>query len=196
MKFENLNYSVFPVDGYKSFDTSLAKMIKIEKLTYLILINCGGNLDLPQRLVVLQEKHPKLKIILLDSHRPYLLDNIKISDKIIIINDEKGKREEAKFLSKDDINFLNQFAEEISEEEDNGKEENYIVVNKKLSEQKEEEINGNADSQNPLEKKADDEVDGTSNQIKEPKENKKIKKLKSDKIDKKKRYLEICNLMS
>lgn len=116
MRFENINYSVHPVSGLNDFGRAFKALEKLENLTYVFLINCGGNVDLPERLRELEPQHPKLKAVLLDSRRPYHLSNLNERKKVIIVNDDYFKRIEGKWPTTEEIDFMHKF--ENNEEED------------------------------------------------------------------------------
>lgn len=62
-----------------------------KKLEYLVMFNCGGRLDLTEKLM--ECSNEKLKIILLDSHRPIHHNNINnVSKRLILIDDESLDR--------------------------------------------------------------------------------------------------------
>lgn len=50
--------------------------------------------------------HPKMKVVLLDSHRPFHYQNLNYEEKIIILNDDSFKKREGKFPTKEEIEFL------------------------------------------------------------------------------------------
>lgn len=116
LRFENINYSVYPVSGLNDFGRALKGLEKLENLTFVFLINCGGYVDLPERLKELEPQHPKLKAVLLDSRRPYHHANLNALKKVIIVNDDYFKRIEGKWPTTEEIDFLSKC--ENSDEED------------------------------------------------------------------------------
>lgn len=112
IRFENIGFTMHPVSGYAEFDAAFKNLEKIDKLTFVFLVNCGGKVDLVERLGELEATHPKLKVVLLDAHRPLHHRNLGAPKKVIIVNDETLRGAKGKLPTVEEIEFLEKYESE------------------------------------------------------------------------------------
>ena len=104
--------------------------MQFNQLEYLVLLNCGGRLDLQEKLEELE--NDRLKILLLDSQRPIHHNNLDNDYKRIILVDDKTI-DMKNCPSQADLMLLD---DEVEEEKDNDEEldEFFDEVNKNRAE--------------------------------------------------------------
>jgi cell division control protein 45 len=84
LKIDNIAHQIIPISGWS--DLSKANQNKIEsneELRTVIMINCGGLVDLTEFLSFSEI----LTVYIIDSHRPYNLSNIYSTNQIVIVDD-------------------------------------------------------------------------------------------------------------
>jgi len=84
LKIDNIPHQIIPISGWS--DLSKANQNKIEnndELRTVIMINCGGLVDLTEFLSLSEI----LTVYIIDSHRPYNLSNIYSTNQIVIVDD-------------------------------------------------------------------------------------------------------------
>ena len=128
---ENISYKIIPINGYNLLQKTLEKDQKVKNLIFIFMINCGGRIDLMEKLDNFED-NKKIKIILLDSHRPLHHRNVEEDNKRIILIDDNTldklncpKKEDLKVLEEveeNEENFLEFDEEEEIEEVDEDKE--------------------------------------------------------------------------
>lgn len=137
----------------------------------------------------IEEYHPKLKLVLLDAHRPFHFQNLNYSEKIIIINDDSFKKNESKWPTQEEIQFLENF--EVSDEDGVSEEPSKISQKELIIKEENEE-----EQKEPKSAQKDDLFVDCEDDIDEKIGRKRNKKRKAEKIEKQKRFEEISDLMS
>ncbi|EEB05321.2 DNA replication pre-initiation complex subunit Cdc45 [Schizosaccharomyces japonicus yFS275] len=85
LKGDFITHKILPISGYQALEKANKTLIEgNEELKAVILINCGAMVDLPAYLAV----NDQFNVYLIDSHRPYNLDNIYEEDNRIFVIDD------------------------------------------------------------------------------------------------------------
>lgn len=77
-------YRIVPVMGHIQLEKAIEKSKENFKIKYVVFLNCGSRVDLTSKWFYLQ-KERKVKIVLMDSHRPIHHRNMNADKKIIIL---------------------------------------------------------------------------------------------------------------
>lgn len=87
-------YKMKPVSGYESLAVAAAEAIEDnEELRSIVLIGCGGIVDLAEFLD-LDEQRDELSVYVIDSHRPYALENVRDTNtRVRLLDNVDGKQE-------------------------------------------------------------------------------------------------------
>lgn len=102
---DTISYTLVPVSGIQDLRTAYEE--NCEEVKFVVLVNCGGTIDV----VELLEPEEHVVFFLLDSHRPTDLCNVFSSSQVRII----GKAEEDEHIPE----FDNVFREDSDDEENN-----------------------------------------------------------------------------
>lgn len=87
LKNENIRYKVLPVTGHQDLEGKLESLKSSNNLASIITINCGGYVDLPSKWFLQEDQ--KVKVVVMDSHRPIHHSNLNCNNKkLVIIDDE------------------------------------------------------------------------------------------------------------
>jgi cell division control protein 45 len=87
-------YKMKPVSGYESLGIAAAEAIEDnEELRSIILIGCGAIVDLND-FFELEEHREELSVYVIDSHRPYSLDNVRESNTRVRLLDYEEEAQE------------------------------------------------------------------------------------------------------
>ncbi|XP_014224296.1 cell division control protein 45 homolog [Trichogramma pretiosum] len=112
-KNDNVVYTLVPVQGVK--DLKSAYDDNAEDIEYVVLVNCGGNIDL----IEILQPEETVTFFILDSHRPYDLKNVYNEKQIKLLGDPT--LEEA--IPEYDVVFNDESSDEEDEEEFSDNEE-------------------------------------------------------------------------
>lgn len=110
---ENISYKIIPINGYNLLQKTLEKDQNVKNLIFIFMINCGGRIDLMEKLEKFDDDN-KIKIVLLDSHRPLHHRNVEDGNKRIILIDD-NTLDKINCPKKEDLKVL----EEVEENEEN-----------------------------------------------------------------------------
>ncbi|XP_014206971.1 cell division control protein 45 homolog [Copidosoma floridanum] len=112
-KNDNVVYTLVPVHGVS--DMIKAFKDNSEEIEYVIMINCGGTLDI----VDILKPEENVIFFILDSHRPFDLCNVYNEKQVLIIADEAAEEDIPNY---EDV-FNDESSDEEAEEEENGSDE-------------------------------------------------------------------------
>ncbi|EPX73193.1 DNA replication pre-initiation complex subunit Cdc45 [Schizosaccharomyces octosporus yFS286] len=84
LKADFISHKIRPVSGYRDLENANETILeKNEDLKFLILLNCGNMVDLNGYL----KSDEDISVYVIDSHRPYNLDNLYRENRIYIFDD-------------------------------------------------------------------------------------------------------------
>eukprot|EP00457_Paulinella_chromatophora_P004477 gb/GEZN01004489.1/.p1 GENE.gb/GEZN01004489.1/~~gb/GEZN01004489.1/.p1 ORF type:complete len:584 (-),score=68.31 gb/GEZN01004489.1/:81-1832(-) len=94
LQADSIQYTVKPVSGYEDIAKANEELIKSsEQLRSIIMLNCGGIVNLQQFLTLTDD----MCVYVIDSHRPYHLDNVRQSNEQIRILQTTEEGEEVDY---------------------------------------------------------------------------------------------------
>ncbi|ORX82277.1 CDC45-like protein [Anaeromyces robustus] len=127
LKIDNITHQIIPISGWS--DLSKANQTKIEtneELRTVIMINCGGLVDLTEFLSLSEI----LTVYIIDSHRPYNLSNIYSTNQIVIVDDgdiEEDMADIQKAFEELEYDTDSSSSDEETDEEEEEEEEEEII---------------------------------------------------------------------
>ncbi|KAI8394143.1 CDC45 family [Radiomyces spectabilis] len=116
LKSDIIQHKIVPVAGYKDLMKANEELIKKDlDLRSVILINCGGLVDITQYIQVSEQ----VNIYIIDSHRPLNLDNAVHDNRNVFVFDEKeNDAKMAEMIEAHEALMYNSDSEEDSGEDD------------------------------------------------------------------------------
>ncbi|KAN0034856.1 hypothetical protein ACTFIV_001389 [Dictyostelium citrinum] len=167
LKSDLIAYNVKAVSGYEDLENVNSQLLENEEIKSIIMINCGGNIDITNVFTNLNDQQVAY---IIDSHRPYSINNINNESSVLIIDD-------GTYIEQDELQQLSDDSEFEDEDEDLEIEEE--------SEEAEEETELDPENEDNPENDEDENTD--ENERKSRKKNKKEKKSKRKYRKKKKK---------
>ncbi|KAM9955226.1 hypothetical protein ACTFIW_000726 [Dictyostelium discoideum] len=185
LKSDLIAYNVKAVSGYEDLENVNSTLLENEEIKSIIMINCGGNIDITNVFTNLNDQQVAYVI---DSHRPYSINNITNESSVLIIDD-------GTYIEQDELQQLSDDSEEeeVEEEEEEEEEEAEEDVIEDEAEEAEEADEAEFDPENEDNPENDDDGGGENideNERKSKKKNKKDKKSKRKHRKKKKKKSE------
>ncbi|GAM22092.1 hypothetical protein SAMD00019534_052670, partial [Acytostelium subglobosum LB1] len=114
LKSDLISFNIKPVAGLDDLiDVNNTLMLDNEELKTIVMINCGGNIDIESLLTNLNENQ---LVYIIDSHRPYHRSNVDNQNHVIIIDD--GSFMEEQIDEEDDDELQDEEDLDDDEEED------------------------------------------------------------------------------
>ncbi|KAN0025707.1 hypothetical protein ACTFIU_010301 [Dictyostelium citrinum] len=168
LKSDLIAYNVKAVSGYEDLENVNSQLLENEEIKSIIMINCGGNIDITNVFTNLNDQQVAY---IIDSHRPYSINNINNESSVLIIDD-------GTYIEQDELQQLSDESEFEDEDED-------LEIEEESEDEAEETELDPENGDNP---ENDDEDENTDeNERKSRKKNKKDKKSKRKYRKKKKK---------
>ncbi|SAM08075.1 hypothetical protein [Absidia glauca] len=115
LKRDIIQHKIVPVSGYQDLKKANVELVaKDEQLRTIILINCGGLVDVSEFLQV----NNLVTLYILDSHRPLHLDNITGDNNICVFDDDDENEKMTKLIEVYEELIYHDSSDEDGDEED------------------------------------------------------------------------------
>ncbi|EGC39154.1 hypothetical protein DICPUDRAFT_27471 [Dictyostelium purpureum] len=113
LKSDSISYNIKPVSGLEDLENVDISLLENEEIKSIIMINCGGNLDIT---TVFSNLTAEQVVYIFDSHRPYSIENINNTHNALIIDD--GTYNEQLKNQQEEDEDDDEYDDEEEEEED------------------------------------------------------------------------------
>eukprot|EP00961_Rhodomonas_salina_P197713 2668014-Rhodomonas_salina.1 len=101
LRADGISLSLHAVQGYEDVVRQVDN-VDMDSCRCVVLLNCGANLKIYERLQLDSEERKNLQVFVFDSHRPFLLDNI-FADVVEGMDFEKIDLEQARIILVDHV---------------------------------------------------------------------------------------------
>ncbi|KAK5576630.1 hypothetical protein RB653_007774 [Dictyostelium firmibasis] len=175
LKSDLIAYNVKAVSGYEDLENVNSTLLENEEIKSIIMINCGGNIDITNVFTNLNDQQVAY---IIDSHRPYSLNNITNESSVLIIDD-------GTYIEQDELQQLSDDSEEEDDGMDDDDDDDEDGENLKVGNDDEDDDDGDENEEKQQEEDNKDENSDNEDNVNE-KKSKKNKKNKKDKKSKRK----------
>ncbi|XP_047097509.1 cell division control protein 45 homolog [Schistocerca piceifrons] len=124
LRADSVVYTLVPIEGIKDLETAYKE--NSDQVKCVVLINCGGNIDIVEAL----QPEEDVKFFILDSHRPFDVCNVYNNTQVFLVSNEEDGIPEFDQIFRDD-----ESEEENEESEGSGEEESRQAKRRRLGEE-------------------------------------------------------------